>query len=133
MSAPVSGKQVLFAGIAGLPSKGTDAALAAPAAPLPPPVAKDARTASRKAKGPSVAERLAPEWMQETHLDVVVKRLSLACHGEIFAEDRPMLQLNLRRAMVHVQRKQLLIEAPPSGVKAAAAYVPQQVTALRDT
>ena len=67
------------------------------------------------------------------HLDVVVKRLSLACHGEIFAEDRPMLQLNLRRAMVHVQRKQLLIEAPPSGVKAAAAYVPQQVTALRDT
>ena len=46
-------------------------------------------------------------------------------------EDRPMLQLNLRRAMVHVQRKQLLHEPPPDGGKAGAAYVPQQAAKMR--
>ena len=125
--------QVLFAGIAGLSSgKGTDTTPAAPVAP-PPRVAKRARAASQRAKGSLTAERAAPEWMQETQVDVVLKRLSLACHGEIFAEDRPMLQLNLRRAMVHVQRKQLLHETPPDGAEAAAAYVPQQAAALRGT
>ena len=42
-----------------------------------------------------------------------------------------MLQLNLRRAMVHVQRKQLLHEPPPDGGKAGAAYVPQQAAKMR--
>ena len=43
-----------------------------------------------------------------------------------------MLQLNLRRAMVHVQRKQqLLHEPPPDGGKAGAAYVPQQASKMR--
>ena len=124
--------QVLFAGIAGLSSgKGAAAAPAAPAAPPPPLAAKGARAASRRAKGSLTAERASPEWMQETHVDVVLKRLSLACHGEIFAEDRPMLQLNLRRAMVHVQRKQLLHEATADGAKPSAAYVPQQAAKMR--
>ena len=124
--------QVLFAGIAGLSSgRSADAAPASPVAPPPPPVAKAAR-ARRKAKGSLAAERAAPGWMQETHVEVVLKRLSLSCHGESFAEERPMLQLNLRRAMVRVQREQLLLhEVPPDGAKAPAAYVPHRAGRMR--
>ena len=47
----------------------------------------------------------------------------------LFAEDRPMLQLNLRRAMLSLHHDQLLHE-PPTGER-EAKYVPTASSALR--
>ena len=78
--------QVFFAGIAGL-SSGRSAATSPAASPPPPlpaaplPAAKAARPASARVEG-SLAAGQGLGWLQETHVDVVLSRLSLACHGE---------------------------------------------------
>ncbi len=111
--------QVLIAGIAGL-SSGQDSGGGEPAADK----------AADKSPPAQLAVRQAPCWLQQTKVDLWVHKLSLMCHGEIFAKERPMLQLNLRRAMVHLERKQLLNEPSPEKEK-VQAYVPRASSELR--
>lgn len=68
-------------------------------------------------------------WVQETRLSVLAQHLRLACHGEIFAEGKPMLQLQLKRASVQLDQQKLLHE--PATDERVASYVPTASSALR--